>query len=56
MGDFWGSLQLDELLLELYKFHHKPALNEVMKLASSDYGGFTYKSELQNVASLAAFL
>ena len=50
-----GQLEvLNWLILELYKHNEKDALSELMKLAASDYGGITYKSEYQIVSSLAA--
>ncbi|UEG53432.1 DUF4263 domain-containing protein [Mucilaginibacter daejeonensis] len=43
---------LNKILLELYRY--EDGLRYVIKLAVDDYGGYTYKGELQNVALLGA--
>jgi hypothetical protein len=43
---------LSKILLELYQY--EDGLEYVIKLASDNYGGYTYKGELQNVALLGA--
>lgn len=48
-----GSLDdVSELIVELYNQNDGEALNLCVKLAMSEYGGHTYKSDFQNMAVL----
>ncbi|TWP31560.1 DUF4263 domain-containing protein [Apibacter muscae] len=44
--------ELNEIIILLYKQNNNDALNLVLKLAMSDYGGITFKAELQIIAML----
>jgi hypothetical protein len=48
-----GSLQdVSHLIVRLYERNDTASLNLILKLAMSDYGGITYKSDYQNMAIL----
>jgi len=44
---------LNNLIIKLYNCSNQEALDEVVKLAVSDFDGFTLKGEMQNIALLA---
>jgi hypothetical protein len=50
-----GNLEESNYLVnELYKQNDSAALKNIIKMASSDYGGATYKAEYQKIACLGA--
>lgn len=48
-----GSLyDLSSMIVELYELNNEEALNHLIMLSLSDFGGITYKAEHQNIAAL----